>query len=279
VHAVVTRLVARDHAGATARLGALREEHPAHPDLPALAWLTEALRASAPSPIDHATVTTAAQSLHDVLAPAAWRLLGEADGRAFLRPLWTMLEASSSSLPFDERYPRAHGSWLGQQFDDWPAVQAAVEAEPDWTQRPLLRYRRGLARHHLGDRDGALGLWLPLCWIDPALFARHAPGLPDPMLREAWDAFERAGAPGEPGDPTPWFPAWLLVRQRRLADVVQPADVPDAGLATEVVRTLLALIPLERHGLTGEVIARRRALQRLSPALFADYMGTLGNRR
>lgn len=75
-----------------------------------------------------------------------------------------------------------------------------------------------------------------------------------------------------------WFPAWLLVRHRRLADLFEPVDVPHAGASAEVFRALLALVPLERQGFSAELIAQRRALQRLSPKLFAYYMETLGGR-
>jgi hypothetical protein len=40
-----------------------------------------------------------------------------------------MLAATPSVVRFDETYPRAHASWICQQFGDWPAVRAAVEAE------------------------------------------------------------------------------------------------------------------------------------------------------
>ena len=280
VHAVVTSLLARDFDGATAHLATLEHEHPAHPDLPALARLIESLRSSPPLPASHASVTAALDHVDRTLAPAARRLLGR-DAAPFLEPLWRMLATTASCLSFDETYPRAHASWICQQSGDWAAARAAVEAEPDWAKQPLLRYRLGLARHHLGDVEAAIQLWLPLCWIDPALFARYAPTLPNATLRESWEAFEHAGSFAESTDAThsaTWFPPWLLVRHRRLADLFQPADVPDAGTSSHVFQALLALVPLERRGLTDELIANRRALQRLSPELFAYYMATLGSR-
>ena len=282
VHAVVTRLLADDPDRATSQLAILRREHPAHPDLAALALLTDSLRASPPSPASHAIVTTMLEQVDRTLVPVAQRLLGR-DAANFLKPLWHTLAMTASSLKFDESYPRAHASWLCQQLDDWAAVRAAVEAEPDWATRPLLRYRLGLALHHLGESAGAIRQWLPLCWIDPALFARYAPTLPNAMLREGWEAFERAGSFGESPDDAihaaEWFPAWLLVRHRRLADLFQAANVPDAGITSEVFRALLALVPLERSGLSDDLITHRRALQRLSPELFAYYMRGLGGRR
>ncbi len=281
VHRVVTSLLARNSSAATAGLAALRQEHPAHPDLPALAQLIESLHSSPPSPTSHAAVTAVVDEVDRVFVPAAQRLLGR-DAGAFVAPLWCMLATAASRLRFDQTYPRAHPSWICQQLDDWQTVRAAIEAEADWATRPLLRYRLGLAHHHLGDVEAAIRFWLPICWIDPALFARYALALPDATLRDGWEAFERAGSFAESADaghPATWFPSWLLVRDRRLADLFQPADVPEKGTASEVFRALLALVPLERRGLSDEVIAHRRALQRLSPELFAYYMETVSGRR
>lgn len=281
VHAVVTSLLARDPAGSAVCLAILRREHPGHPDLPTLTLLADRLRPSPPLPASHETVTAALEEINRTLVPATQRLFGS-DAATFLQPLWRTLAAAATGMTFDEGYPRAHASWLCQQFDDWATVRAAVEAEPDWARRPLLRYRRGLALHFLGDHEAAIKQWLPLCWIDPALFARYAPTLPNPTLREAWEAFERADPFGQSLDAThvaEWFPAWLLVRHRRLADLFEPVDVADAGTSAEAFRALLALVPLERQGLGTEVIAHRRTLQRLSPELFAYYMETLGGRR
>ena len=165
---------ARDRA--ETGLERLRGEHPLHPDLPALAVLVATLNLPPPSPATHATMTAGIEAVHQALAPAARRLLG-ANAATFLQPLWKALAAAAASLPFDEANPRAHRSWLCQQYGDWAAVRAAVEAEPDWAGSACLRYRLGLARHHLGEPEAAIRLWLPLCWMDPQLFARRAPTL------------------------------------------------------------------------------------------------------
>jgi hypothetical protein len=282
VHAVVTNLVARDPDGASFRLAILRREHPAHPDLLALTLLIDALRTQPASPATHTTLTADIEQVDRTLVPAARRLLGE-DAAIFLRPLWQTLMAVATNLIYDDTYPRAHASWLCQQYGDWAAVRAAVEVEPGWSAKALLRYRLGLALHHLGEPEAAIRLWLPLGWMDPALFARHAPALPSVTMRDGWEAFERTGPFGEWSEDTThvatWFPAWLLARHRGLVHLFQAADIPDAGPATQVFRALLALVPLERHGLSDELIAQRRALQRLSPRFFGYYMETMGGRR
>ncbi len=281
VHEVVTSLVGRDRGRAEIGLERLRDEHPFHPDLPALALLVASLNSPPPSPATHATVTAGIEAVHQALAPAAQRVLG-ADAATFLQPLWKALAATVASLPFDKAHPRAHLSWLCQQYGDWAAVRAAVEAEPDWTASACLRYRLGLARHHLGELEAAIRLWLPLCWMDPLLFARRAPTLPSTVLCEGWEAFERAVSFDEwladTTDPTVWFPAWLLLRHRGLVHLFQADEVPDAGTAARAFRHLLSLVPLESQGLSDAVVRQRRALQQLSPDFFRYYLGRHGPR-
>lgn len=275
VHEVVRSLVLQARGRAETGLERLRSEHPFHPDLPALALLVAALNSPSPAPLTQPTLTAAIEAVEQGLAPAARRLLGE-ESATFLRPSWEVLAQTAASLGFDDAYPRAHRSWLCQQYGDWAAVRAAVEGESDWTARPRLRYRLGLARHHLGEPEGAILLWLPLCWMDPALFARHASTLPSAILREGWEAFERAASLDEAFTETPdatgWFPAWFLLRYRGLTRLFRADDVTEVSTAARVFRHLLSLMPLESQGLTDAVIRQRRALQQLSPAFFRRYM-------
>ncbi len=115
VHAVVTSLVGRDRGRAETSLERLQEEHPFHPDLPALALLASALNSPPPPPTTHARVTAGIETLQQAVAPAAQRLLGE-DAAAFLQPSWQALAATAASLPSppppsaSRRGPRAGGS-------------------------------------------------------------------------------------------------------------------------------------------------------------------------
>ena len=282
VHEVVTSLVTRDPDRAGAAVARLRDEHPTHPDLPALALLADSLQAQSPSPATHATLTASVEAMERALVPAARRLLGP-DAAAFLMPLWQTLAATAASLPFNDRHPRDHRGWICQQYGDWAAVRAAVEAEPDAAAPPLLRYWLGLARHHLGEPEAAIRLWLPLCWRDPVLFARHAPTLPSTTVRDGWDAFERAGSFGESFVDTThaatWFPAWVLLRHRGLVHLFRADEIPDTGTGARAFRALLSLLPLERQGLSDELVGRRRALQQINPAFFRCYMEAVGRRR
>lgn len=275
VHEITGGLVQWDRGRAEAGLERLRHERPLHPDLPALALLITSLDSPAASPATHATVTDDIEAMQKTLAPTARRLLGES-AAAFLEPSWRLLAARATRLPFDEAHPRAHRSWLCQQYADWAAVRAAVEAESRWVGKPCLRYRLGLARHHLGEPEAAIQVWLSLCWMDPGLFARCAPTLPAAILREAWEAFDHSFAGDESLVDTPevatWFPAWLLLRHRGLVHRFRSDEVPEAGTASRAFRHLLSLLPLESQGLSDALIRERRALRQLSPSFFRYYM-------
>lgn len=275
VHDITSGLVQRDRGRAEAGLERLRHEHPLHSDLSALALLITSLDFPAASPATHATVTDDIEAMQNALAPAARRLLGES-APGFLEPPWRSLAARTAGLPFDEAHPRAHRSWLCQQYADWVAVRAAVEAESRWAWRSCLRYRLGLARHHLGAPEAAIQVWLPLCWMDAGLFARCAPTLPSAILREAWEAFDHTFAGDESlvdtTEVAAWFPAWLLLRHRGLVHLFRSDEVPEAGTASRAFRHLLSLLPLESQGLNEALIRERRGLRQLSPSFFRYYM-------
>jgi len=275
VHEITSGIIQRDRRRAATGLERLRHERPLHPDLSALALLITSLDSPAASPATHAMVTDDIEAMQNALAPVARRLLG-ASAAAVLEPSWRSLAARAAGLPFDEAHPRAHHSWLCQQYADWAAVRAAVEAESRWAWRPCLRYRLGLARYHLGELEAAIQAWLPLCWMDPGLFARCAPTLPAAIMREAWEAFDHTFAGDESlvdtTEVATWFPAWLLLRHRGLVHLFRSDEVPEAGAASRAFRHLLSLLPLESQGLNEALIRERRALRQLSPSFFRYYM-------
>src|SRR5713226_8563344 len=191
--------------------------------------LVDTLTARPSASVTHAMLTERIEAAERALVPAARRFLGK-DAAAFVRPLWQSLAVMAVHLPFDPAHPRAHRGWLWQQPGEWAKVRAAVEDEPDWAVTPLLRYWLGLAQHHLGAHEAAIRLWLPLCWMDPLLFAQSLPTLPSPTISAAWAAFERVALfEGSLTDTTPaasWFPAWLLLRHRGLAHLFRADEIP-----------------------------------------------------
>jgi hypothetical protein len=258
IHEIVTSLVLRDAHHVETGLARLYNEDPSHPDLPALTLLAETLQTAPAASSTHATLTARVERMERDVTAAARRFL--ATGSAtFLRPLWQTLAATAAGLPFDDTHPSAHAGWLFQQCDDWAAVRGAVEAEPDWAAKPVLRYWLGLSRHRLGAPEAAIRLWLPLCWIDPVFFARQAPTLPNATIRVGWETFERTVPLDEVLSDTThaatWFPAWLLVRHRGLGRLFRADDIPDAGTAARAFAALLPLVPLEGGGLSDDLVA------------------------
>lgn len=159
---------------------------------------------------------------------------------------------------------------------------AAVEREPQWAKEPLLRYWRGLALHYLGEPDAAIVVWLPLGWLAPDLLARQAPTLPNPTIREGWAAFERSGLVSlvdAVDHPAPWFPPWFLLRHRGLAHRFAVHEISETEVAAQVFQQLLTLLPLERGGLSDDVVRKRRALRDRHPAFFRYYLEVVGQRR
>ncbi len=282
VHEIVTALISRDVERTEAGLRRLGQEHPRHPELMPLTVLVEALTAPASPAATQVALTERIELTERRLVPAARRFLG-ADADALLRPVWEALAETAADLPFEPAHPLAHRAWLCQQYGEWTEVRAAVEDEPCWADRPLLRYWMGLAQHHLGAPEVAIRLWLPLCWMDPLLFETRAPTLPSATIRAAWVAFEQAlpfeKALADRAPAAAWFPAWLLLRHQGLSRLFRADDIADAGDAARVFRHLLALLPLEQRGLTDELVGQRRALRQLDENFFRYYMAVLGERR
>lgn len=282
IHEIVTGLINGDTGRTDAALRRLAREHPRHPDLMALTVLVEALTALVPTAGNHRSLAERIELIEHRILPPARRFLGSS-ADVVLRPVWQALATTAAGLPFDLANPRAHQAWLCQQYGGWMDVIAAVEKEPDWADRPLLRYWMGLAQHHLGAREVAIRLWLPLCWTDAALFEAHAPSLPNSTIHAAWVAFEQADtfeaslAHGAPR--TPWFPGWLLLRHRGLSRLFHPDDVPDSGRPARVFRHLLGLLSLEQRGLSDELVRHRRALRQLDEDFFRYYMAIVAERR
>jgi hypothetical protein len=279
VYEVLKALVGRDPERTDAALRRLREEHPAHADLPALGLLADTLRITPPSPLTPGTLAAVVGHVERAVVPATRRLLGP-DAMRFVRPVWETLAGAAAGLPFDDEHPFAHRAWLAQQYGDWTAVRSAVEREQDWATKPLLRQWLGLALHHSGEPARGLALCLSLCWVDPDVFARHAPASPSATIRDGWEAFERASPVDEvlsrDEHPATWFPPWLVLRHRGLVHVFREDEIPETGSAARVLRHLLSLLPLEGHVPTEEVVRKRRTLQQLSPAFFAYYLAVIG---
>ena len=71
-----------------------------------------------------------------------------------------------------------------------------------------------------------------------------------------------------------WFPAWALIEKPGLANLLRQTQQSTQSSPERVMRLLLELLNLERHGRRHELVERRKELRGLQPALFAAYMST-----
>jgi len=243
---LVDELVANLVIGRPRRAGLildrLRDESPKHPDLGAFDLLVRAL-ASGPPALGAGAPPDPLIGSFTVLVPVANRLLG-ISAPDFLRPWWqALVRTDASPAPTDSA--------------------------------PSLRYWMGSARWHVGEEREAVRLWLPLCWLDPASFARQAPTLPSPVVREAWNAFDLEADPN--GDASgrhqdiPWFPAWLSLHHRWVAHVFRPWEVPETDAPLRALKLLPGLLVLESQGYSDALVRERRALRDISPGFFRTY--------
>jgi hypothetical protein len=98
-------------------------------------------------------------------------------------------------------------------------------------------------------------------------------------MRLAWTTFERRpgfDVPEEPDAAARWFPAWIFLHDRELTGLFSADEIPGADAAGAAARHVLALLPIEVHGLSDAVIAGRRALKGAAPAFFPHYLRRVG---
>jgi hypothetical protein len=249
-NALAEALAAGQPEAARQALARLREHDAAHPDLPALERLSAVLDPRSPERDATAGLPALAAEVDSVLVPVAERFLGWEAPRV-LRPVWRRLAAGAAHAD------RAEADWPGTA-QHWIAV----------------------ALFHLGRRPEALRRWLALAWRDPAALEAAAPRAPDETLRDAWARFERH--PGFDPDadgvtaPARWFPAWLLLREPKLAGLFRETEVPGGDPPGAALRQILRLLPLEARGLSDALVRERRALRAVAPAFFAHYLRQVG---
>ncbi|WP_058555727.1 hypothetical protein [Thiohalocapsa sp. ML1] len=265
-------LLARRFGAARDACDRLRGLAPAHARLGDWQHLIDTLDPTARHTGPDASRVGAAALLHaiDAITPTAERLLGRR-ARDCLALLWAELADAADGSDFDPAAPRLHAShalaWLGR----WPDVRAAVEAEPGWSDEPVLLERHGRACRLSGDHRAALGDWFALCWAYPDTAERllAAGDFPDPRLAAHWVAFCDLDPPAGSAPPleTADFPAWCLLVEPGLAAEV-PADqrVSDPGRAT-AYRAALALAR------APDDVGRRRALGAAHPGLLVAFLG------
>lgn len=258
-------LRARDPAGAEQALTELIAAEPGHQLRPAAEQLTDAL-AHLSTPLPAETADAGLRALEENLVPAARDLFGT-QARDALAPFWQRLAHALEGRAFEPTRPALHASHAWTGCLDWPRAIAAIEAVPDHAAHPALLARLANARHHHGDRHGAIAAWCTLCWRAPdaARAELDAPELPDPAVRQARLAFRDLDLESPPEDS--FFPAWLLLTEPGLAwalrtDLTEEEREGPPETAFDAVRRLL-----RQDGTDA-----RKALRRAAPWLLDAYL-------
>jgi hypothetical protein len=281
VNTLADSLMAGDVGQARAAATALQREFPADPHLPPAALLTETLAAeqqAAGTPLaDLASGMAACGALQGPVAEAARHLLGGGAAASWLAERSRALARRAAALPFDPGHAPSHAAALFLAGRAWAEAAAAVAGIEAWRRKPQPLDWMAQAHWRLHGQDATWPLLAELAWLAPQRMPALLRSLGDPRMNKLLDAFEAFEGLDE-GPATaaawPWWPAWLLVQQPLLAGPLETAQTPGVAAPERCFKLLQSLLRLERQGRHHDIVALRRDLQGLNPALFAAYMAT-----
>ncbi len=199
--------------------------------------------------------------------PAALELLG-ARRRDFLVPLWRDIGKALEPAEFDPDRPDRHASRAYREGLDWEGLKRSVLAVGDHAKEPVLLARLAEACWRLRDRAGAIASWFTLCHTAPDEFEQliECSGFPDRVLKDMWRLVRDQDL--EPEITPAWFPAWMLLKEPKLASILEPRrtnDIPSR--AYDAVMALLAHPQPDERGME-----LRRAVQSVHPGLLAYFL-------
>lgn len=272
---VLQALQQRDLEAARRACSAFGAEFPLDPGLPPLALLIDALAPADEAPFaDHDLLLAARSAIGEHIEPAALRLFGQAEGMAWLLPLWRQLAQRAAPLQFRTERTEDHAAPLWLRAGDAAAASRAVAGIESWRRIPAPLGWMAEACWHMQGLPAAWPLLVELAWLAPARFDTLTKRLADPVLGRLRKGFD-AGFEGQ-GDVSDlaWFPAWVLTTSTALAPSLREAQPALHTAPEQAMRLLLELLSLERHGRHHELVERRRQLQDLHGPLFKAYMQT-----
>lgn len=270
---VVLALLRRDAPVARAACEQLAEAFPHDdylPDLQTLAGVVEPVAGEAVD--DHDALRCACRRLDEIIAPAARRALGDADGMRWLLPFWQDLARRSARLPFKAACEVQHAAPLWLRAGEWEAAAQAVATIASWRRIPLPLSWMAEAQLHLRGLQSTWPLLVELGWLAPRMLAEVAAVSPDPALPRWMEQFEAEFEAGSGEADLAWWPAWLLTQQSSLVPHLAAAQPSRDGPPEQAMRLLVELVRLERQGRHHDIVPRRKALRDLSPELYAAYI-------
>ena len=268
-------LVQGNRAASHAAIAALRSEFADDRHLGPATLLIDALDGEAlagDSPVADAAAALAARGPIDTLLhDAARTVLGREAAPHWLTIRWLAVARRARALPFDPACTDAHAAALWLQGRAWAEAADAVRGIESWRRKPQPLAWMAQATWHLSGPDSAWPLLAELAWLAPRRLQPLLALLPDPRLHKLARKFEDAF------DTAPdwaWWPTWLLVEQPLLATPLDSAQSAAEAAPERGFKFVQSLLRLERQGRHPDIMALRRQLQALQPALFAVYMST-----
>jgi hypothetical protein len=278
---VLDALQRRDADAATLAWHALADFEPRHEALPALAGLIAALESARNNTLFtvHAEAALASEQLSRSVTPVAQSQFGAAVAAAWLAPLWRGLANRAAVLPFSAAQAEDHAAALWLNVGDaTAAIEAvkAVEGIESWRRIPAPLGWMALARYRSEGLDNIWQLLVELAWLAPQRFGQTARALADPLLKRLLRRFDEQFdlGDGQLADPLAWFPAWLLTEQPGLLPRLLGARTGQHSEPERGFGLVAELLGLERQGRHHELIAGRKRLRDVQPALYAAYMKT-----
>lgn len=278
---VLDALQRRDADAATLAWHALADFEPRHEALPALAGLIAALESARNNTLFtvHAEAALASEQLSRSVTPVAQSQFGAAVAAAWLAPLWRGLANRAAVLPFSAAQAEDHAAALWLNVGDaTAAIEAvkAVEGIESWRRIPAPLGWMALARYRSEGLDNIWQLLVELAWLAPQRFGQTAHALADPLLKRLLRRFDEQFdlGDGQLADPLAWFPAWLLTEQPGLLPRLLGARTGQHSEPERGFGLVAELLGLERQGRHHELIAGRKRLRDVQPALYAAYMKT-----
>lgn len=253
---------------------ALQAEFPRDAATADLALLVDTLeRRSTDRFADVPAARAARAALEHDITPVAKRMLrGQADD--WLAQRWREMAQRASHFEGDAGHGDVHPAALWLEAGDWAAAAAAAQRVASWRRIPAPLAWVAEARCRLAGMDAAWPLLAELAWLATERLAALLPRLPDAGLQGLRKSFERDYEGEGSNDDLAWFPAWVLIEKPALAAALEAAQ-PGVGSAAErALRSMLALLRLERQGRHHDLVEQRKVLRGLNAALYARYMKT-----
>jgi hypothetical protein len=270
---LVMALRARDLAAGRKAHAKLAAECPQEALLAPAAILLEQLGRRLRPFADPLAASQAVARIDDEIRRAAGQVFGPGKADEWLVPLWQALADAVAALPFRPDLPEAHVAGVLMRARQWHRAREAAEAIPSWRRIPHPLAWMSEIAFELDGMEGAWPLLAELAWLDPVRFAALARRLAAPPLSRLLRDFDRVLAADDDAE-FAWFPAWALIAEPALAEVLRGAETPVQSPPELAAHTVMQLLTLERQGRHHELIAKRKGLRALHAGLFEHYMAT-----